>query len=320
MIGRRPWPVPSHSLLYKLPPVPRLTRYQRCWCILSQREYILNHIKGDLGPLKYPFRIVVSDRPHLVYKASLQDLLEPTKEVVIAFIYRAKNGSNIFCSHGAFEWTHSRPVQMDGILEGGVPPKSCTSVTVTVNKIVMSLGEECQKWQHRILLSYAPSWRVWMNSLKASLNGWNFGGGVPPKSCTSVTVTVNKIVVALGEECQKQQQRILLSYAPSQRVRMKSLKASLNGWNFGGGVPPKSRTSVTVTVNKIVVALVEECTAGRVTGLTTTTTSKSPGNTTTTMRMTVTINDIMPQGIETIAEREVGNNIVNNGNLTWVQR
>jgi hypothetical protein len=73
---------------------------------------------------------------------------------------------------------------------------------------------------------------------------------------------------------------------------------------------------VTVTVNKIVVALVEECTAGRVTGLTTTTTSKSPGNTTTTMRMTVTINDIMPQGIETIAEREVGNNIVNNGNLT----
>jgi hypothetical protein len=82
-----------------------------------------------------------------------------------------------------------------------------------------------------------------------------------------------------------------------------------------GGVPPKSCTSVTVTVNKIVVALGEECMAGTVTGLTTTTTSKSPGNTTTTTRMTVTINDIMPQGIETMAEREVGNNIVNNGNV-----
>ncbi len=147
MIGRQPWPVPSHSLLYNLPPVLRLMRYQRRWCILSQREYILNHIEGDLGPLKYPFRIFVSDRPHLVYKASLQDLLEPTKEVVITFIYRAKNGNNIFRSctlpHGAFEWTHSRPVQMDGILEGGVPPKSCTSVTVTVSKIVVALGEEC---------------------------------------------------------------------------------------------------------------------------------------------------------------------------------
>ncbi len=82
------------------------------------------------------------------------------------------------------------------------------------------------------------------------------------------------------------------------------------------GVPPKSCTSVTVTVNKIVMALGEEFTAGTVTGSTTTTTSKSPGNTTTTTRMTVTINDIMPQGIETMAEREVGNNIVNNGKLT----
>ena len=54
---------------------------------------------------------------------------------------------------------------------------------------------------------------------------------------------------------------------------------------------------------------------GTVTGSTMTTTSKSPGNTTTTTRMTVTINDIMPQGIETMAEREVGNNIVNNGNV-----
>ncbi len=80
-------------------------------------------------------------------------------------------------------------------------------------------------------------------------------------------------------------------------------------------MPPKSCTSVTVTVNKIVVALGEECTAGTVTGSTTTTTSKSPGNTMTTTRMTVTINDIMPQGIETMAEREVGNNIVNNGNV-----
>ncbi len=185
MIGRRPRPVPSHSLLYKLPPVQRLTRYQRCWCILSQREYILNHIKGDLGPLKYPSQIVISDRPHLVYEASLQDLLEPMKEVVIAFIYRAKNGNNIFYSrtlpYGAFEWTHSRPFRMDGILEGGVPPKSCTSVTVTVNKIVVVLGEECRKWQQRISLLYAPSRHVRMNSLKASSNEWNFGGGSAPK-------------------------------------------------------------------------------------------------------------------------------------------
>ena len=83
-----------------------------------------------------------------------------------------------------------------------------------------------------------------------------------------------------------------------------------------GGVPPKSCTSVTVTINKIVVALGEECTVGTVTGSTTTTTTyKSLGNTTTTTRMTVTINDVMPQGIETTAEREVGNNIGNNE--TW---
>ncbi len=82
-----------------------------------------------------------------------------------------------------------------------------------------------------------------------------------------------------------------------------------------GGVPPKSCTSLTVTVNKIVMVLGEECMAGTVTGPTTTTISKSPGNTTTTTRMTVTINNIMPQGIETMAEREVGNNIVNNVNV-----
>ena len=33
---------------------------------------------------------------------------------------------------------------MDGISEGGVPPKSCTSVTVAHNKIVVALGEECK--------------------------------------------------------------------------------------------------------------------------------------------------------------------------------
>ena len=63
------------------PPVPRLTRYQRRQCILSQREYVLNHINGDLGLLEYPIRIVVSDRPHLVYEASLEDLIEPTKMI-----------------------------------------------------------------------------------------------------------------------------------------------------------------------------------------------------------------------------------------------
>ena len=84
-----------------------------------------------------------------------------------------------------------------------------------------------------------------------------------------------------------------------------------------GGVLLKSCTSVTVTVDKIVLALGEECKAGKVTGSTTaTTTSKSLGNTTTTRtRMTVTINDVMPQGIETTVEREVGNKIGNNGNV-----
>ena len=85
-----------------------------------------------------------------------------------------------------------------------------------------------------------------------------------------------------------------------------------------GGVPPKSCTSVTVTFNKIVVALGEECKAGTVTGSTkTTTTSKSPGNTMTTRtRMTVTIKDVMPQKNETTVEREVGNNIaIINGNV-----
>ena len=107
MIGRRPRPIPSHSVLYTLPPVPRLTRYQRRQCILSQREYVLNHINGDLGLLEYPIRIAVSDLPHLVYEASLGDLLEPMKEVVIAFIYITENGNNVFRSrtlpHGEFE-------------------------------------------------------------------------------------------------------------------------------------------------------------------------------------------------------------------------
>jgi hypothetical protein len=33
---------------------------------------------------------------------------------------------------------------MDGISDGGVPPKSCTSVTVTLDKIVVALGEKCK--------------------------------------------------------------------------------------------------------------------------------------------------------------------------------
>ena len=106
-IRRGPRPIPSHSLLYTLPPVPRLTRYQRRQCILSQREYILDHIDGDLGLLEYPIRIVISDQPHLVYEVSFEDLLEPTEEVVIAFMYIAKNGNNVFRSrtlpHGVFE-------------------------------------------------------------------------------------------------------------------------------------------------------------------------------------------------------------------------
>ncbi len=82
-----------------------------------------------------------------------------------------------------------------------------------------------------------------------------------------------------------------------------------------GVVPPKSCTSVTVTIDKIVVVLGEGCTAGTVTGSTTTTTSKSPGNTTTTTRMTVTINNVMPQEIETAGETEAGNNIGNKGEV-----
>jgi len=63
---------------------------------------------------------------------------------------------------------------------------------------------------------------------------------------------------------------------------------------------------MTVTVNKIVVALGEECKAGTVTGsMTTTTTSKNPGNTMTTRtRMTVTIKDVMPQENKTMVERK----------------
>ncbi len=127
MIGRWPQPVPSHSILYNLPPVPQLTRYQRRLCILSQREYILNHIQGDVGPSKYPFQIVISHWPHLIYEASLQDLLEPTKE-------------------------------------GHYP-----------------IHVQDQKRQQCILFSYAPSRQVRMNSLMASSNGWNFRGGGAPK-------------------------------------------------------------------------------------------------------------------------------------------
>ena len=107
MNGRRPRPIPSNSLLYTRPPVPWLTRYQHCQCIPSQREYVLNHIDGDLGLLEYPIQIVISDRQHLVYEASFEDLLEPTEEVVIAFMYIAENGNNVFRSrtlpHGTFE-------------------------------------------------------------------------------------------------------------------------------------------------------------------------------------------------------------------------
>ncbi len=38
-----------------------------------------------------------------------------------------------------------------------------------------------QKRQQRISFLYAPSRQVQMNSLTASLNGWNFGGGGAPK-------------------------------------------------------------------------------------------------------------------------------------------
>ena len=98
-IRRGPRPIPSHSLLYTLPPVLRLTRYQRRKCILSQSEYVLNNIDGNLGLLEYPIRIVLSDQPHFFYEASFEDLLKPMEEVVIAFMYIAENGNNVFRSH-----------------------------------------------------------------------------------------------------------------------------------------------------------------------------------------------------------------------------
>ena len=107
IIGRWAKPICSDSLFYNLSPVPRMTRYQRCQCILNQREYIVNLIQGDLGMMENRFKIVVSDWPNLVYVAHLQDLLRPTTEVIITFKYRDKNGNKVFRSrtlpHGAFE-------------------------------------------------------------------------------------------------------------------------------------------------------------------------------------------------------------------------
>ena len=107
IIGRWAKPIRSDSLFYNLSPVPRMTRYQRHQCILNQREYIVNLIQGDWGMMENRFKIVVSDWPHFVYVAHLQDLLRPTTEVIIAFTYRDKNGNKVFRSrllpHGAFE-------------------------------------------------------------------------------------------------------------------------------------------------------------------------------------------------------------------------
>ena len=107
IIGRWAKPIRSDSVFYNLSPVPRLTRYQHRQCILRHREYVLDHIDGDLTLLEYPIRIVISDQPHLFYEASFEDLLEPTEEVGIAFMYIAKNGNNVFHSHtlphGVFE-------------------------------------------------------------------------------------------------------------------------------------------------------------------------------------------------------------------------
>jgi hypothetical protein len=81
------------------------------------------------------------------------------------------------------------------------------------------------------------------------------------------------------------------------------------------GAAPQESCSATVTIDKIVVALGEGCTTGIVTGLMTKTTLESPGNKTTTTRMTVTINNVMPQEIETTGETEFGNNIGNKGDV-----
>ncbi len=113
-IRRGPRSIPSNSLLYTLPPVPQLTRYQHRQCILSQREYVLDHINGDFGLLEYPIRIVISDWPHLFYEASFEDLLEPTEEVLpkTALTYFALVCSLTACSneliHSEFKWMEFR--------------------------------------------------------------------------------------------------------------------------------------------------------------------------------------------------------------------
>jgi hypothetical protein len=81
MIGRQLRPIPSHSLLYNLPPVPWLMRYSRRRCLLSQREYILNHIEGNLGLVEYPIQIVVSDPPHLFTRLLLKISLFQRKKL-----------------------------------------------------------------------------------------------------------------------------------------------------------------------------------------------------------------------------------------------
>ncbi len=126
MIGRQPWPVPSHSILYNLPLVPRLTRYQCCLCILSQREYMQSY-PGQFGSVKIPI---------------------PNRHLALAPLH-------LWGFSSRSSWTDKRS-------------RHCIHV-------------QDQKQQQRILFLYAPSWQVQMNSLTASSNGWNFGGGGAPK-------------------------------------------------------------------------------------------------------------------------------------------
>jgi hypothetical protein len=116
MIGRRPRPIPSNSLLYTLPPVPRLTRYQRRQCILSQREYVLNHINGDLGLLEYPIRIVISDRPtsftrhileislHQRKKSSSHSSTLPKTAITYFALVRSLTAHSNELIHSEFKW------------------------------------------------------------------------------------------------------------------------------------------------------------------------------------------------------------------------
>ena len=144
MIGRRPQPVLSHSLLYNLPPVPRLTRYQRRRCILSQRENMLNHIGGWFGPVGEPIpNCCIGPAPPRLRCFSSRSPWTKKRSCHCIHVQGPKWQQRISLSY-----TPSRCVRMNSLTTAsskgwnfgrGSAPK----VMVTTDKIVMmALGEE----------------------------------------------------------------------------------------------------------------------------------------------------------------------------------